>query len=136
MSGCAAKLFAVLAPSADTAAVMCAYGGQLPIVTPFIVGCVGAYTPKRIPTEEKYLAMARRFAVSANHVCQDARTELRGLARNRVFFPSLTIGVLECIWKIFYNRLQFVGPAPCWQTTLTATLIPRQGISLGHERKS
>ena len=47
MSGCAAKLFAVLAPSADTAAVMCAYGGQLPIVTPFIVGCVGAYTPKR-----------------------------------------------------------------------------------------
>ena len=78
MSGCAAKLFAVLAPSADTAAVMCAYGGQLPIVTPFIVGCVGAYTPKRIPTEEKYLAMARRFAVSANHVCQDARTELRG----------------------------------------------------------
>ena len=85
---------------------------------------------------EKYLAMARRFAVSANHVCQDARTELRGLARNRVFFPSLTIGVLECIWKIFYNRLQFVGPAPCWQATLTATLIPRQGISLEHERKS
>ena len=46
LNGYTTKLSAVLAPLADTKAVMCAYGSQLPLMMTGIVGCVGTVTPK------------------------------------------------------------------------------------------